>query len=351
VIAAVAAAAALMSPVFGDGPHNEGIAVLKPGTLRVQCKLPPKTDQVEVSPDAKYLAAGDAKGLHIRAAKGCVKLDDERVTTFHRVLSWLDEDMLVLVKRGKPITLRFYSVAAGKVVARRTLRERLGDTARVDDRQVTLTAPKSGDLQTLRVYAPDGTLEHTIPLPGVHNGTLHGNTPLPGIALVLSGDQPTAYLVNIASGATVRRDLTLPAGTLLRWVEPQIPGMLAIGDYDTVAILDPATFAVKRVVHPGSKVKGAGEGFISVSDDGAAPLKAYDGNGDLLWSHKLDILDASAFRGRVYAGSGYNHVRIRVYDLADGSLTRMLRGRAYLFEASHGRVAVPYFTNQAIVED
>ena len=329
----LATAAAL---ILGVGPHGAG--VLKPGSLEPRCRLPARMAQVDVSPNGRYLAVGDDRGLHIRAARSCRRLGDYRIRTSQRVISWLARDRVLIVKRGKPTTVRAVDPFAGKVVHREKLRERLGDTARVGSRQVVLSD------ETLRVFGAGGAIERTVPLPGAGDGTLHGASPLAGKALVLAG--ATAYVVDVATGEVTEH--TVPPG---RWIEPQIPGMLAVGDNDAVSILDPQTFAVTRVVHPGSQLKGAGAGFISVADEGDAPLKAYGADGELLWSRKLNILDASAFRGRVYAGSGYDHVRIRVYDLASGRRERVIRGRAYLFEASHGRVAVPYFTNQAIVED
>jgi hypothetical protein len=273
-----------------------------------------------------------------------------RITLGSRVLSWLTEDRIAVVKRGKPTTVRIVSVSQRKVIHREVLRARLSDTARVGDRQVTLNAVKNGDEQTLSVFNADGVLERTVALPGMVSGTLHGRTPT-GQALVLSGEEALAYAVDVVTGDVVRHDLDLPQGGY-EWLEPTRGDMLAVDNFDDVWILDPATFGVVRKVEATGVIKGAGEGFAAYDTEGEADLVVYGPDGEQRWSvPKLNLLDLAAFGDRLYAGSGYDDVHIREYDLVTGKRVGKLRGRASLFEASAGRVRVPFFSSSAISED
>ncbi|MEA2169270.1 MAG: hypothetical protein QOF76_2570 [Solirubrobacteraceae bacterium] len=345
--AALALAATL---ILGAGPHQKDTRVLDPVKLRPvpgSPAFPRSTSQIDTSPDGTEFAVGFQRGLKVYGADGA-ELAHLRVNTGSRVISWLTADRIAIVKRGKPTTVRIVSLAAGKVIHREVLRARLSDSARVDERQVTLNAVKDGDEQTLSVWGADGVLERTIALPGMHDGQLRGR-PVGGQALVLSGDAAFYDAVDLDTGTVTRHDLDLPEGSG-RWIEPQTGDTLAIGGFGSLFLLgagDTAT-EVKGV----AQVKGAGSGFLSFDNEGGAALKVLDATGKTLWRvPKVSALDAAAFGDRVYTGSGYGDVHIREYDLATGQLLKTLPGRAYLFEPSAGRVLPPFFTSGAINED
>lgn len=362
LLAAAPAGAAPVSPIFGTGPHQNKTRLLSPDLTPVASspRFRDTTSQIEQSPDGtQYAAAFTSTGrrfgsyLGIYDAATGKRTARLRINLGNRVLSWLTDDRIAVVKRGKPTTVRIVSVSARKVIHREVLRERLGDTARVGDRQVTLTGVKTGDEQTLRVFNADGTLERAAPLPGIDYGSIHSRAPN-GKAVVLANDRPLAYEVDITTGDVVRHDLDVPRGAL-GWVEPQGGDLLAVDAYGakhTVSILDPATFAVSRRVVAHGLLLGAGDGFASYDTEGEAPLIVYGPDGEERWRvPHLDALDVAAFGDRLYAGSGYDDVNIRIFDLATGELLRVLPGRAVLFEATAGRVLAPYFTTDAITED
>ncbi len=354
-LVALAAAAAVASPVLGTGPHQKGVRVLNPATLKPVAggpRLPKDTQQVELSPDGRKIAAATSSGLRFFSRATGRPSGRMRVQTGHRVLSWLAPDRLALIKRGKPTAVRIVKPSARKVV-HREVRARLSDTARVGDRQVLLTAEKSGDEQRLSVFDSVGTLERTVALPGMVEGSLHGRSPIEGKALVLAGSKPLVYEVDVATGAVTRHDLELPEGGL-EWLEPQRGDLLAVHAFGSpVFILDPTTFSTVRTVETGGRIEGAGPGFLSYGLGGDSPVSVYDASGDRLWSAPKDVnlLDVIAFGNRVYAGSGYEDVKVRIFNLRTGRKLATLPGRASLFEASFGRVDVPFFSSAGVNED
>lgn len=350
MLAEAAIAAAL---VFGNGPLNQGIDVLAPASLRVERALPRNVTQVDVAPDGHRLAVAEQTPIgrpyrsFLEVLDGTETTARVKVELLHRVVSWLADDRIMLVQRSKPVRVQVIAPSRDAVIHTETVTERFGDTARVGDRQVLLSSPARGGLQTLRVFSADGALERMVALDGVRGGALHGRSPVTGHALILS--DAGIDDVDVATGAVTRHPL--PAGGAHRWLEPPEPGALLVESRAGVTRLDPVTFAAVKSVEVRGVLRGAGTGFLTSDTEGDHPFAAYDGDLRRLWRRRADLLSAIAFGDRVYAGSGYDDVKIRVYDLQTGKKLRTIKGRAYLFAASAGRVEPPYFSNQAITED